>query len=443
MKQQLEPSETFDPQLRWASVLESVPSLPGVYWFLDENAKVLYVGKAKDLHKRVYSYTRVGKHSLKTLNLVLEAVELKFQVLTSELEALLIEAELINAHQPHYNLLLKDDKSPLYVIVTDDEFPRVLTARKQKVFGRKGIKAVFGPFPSTGQVRYVLKLARTIFPWCNEKKKTGKACFYVHVQLCSGACAGLVTKEAYGLMIDHLCAFLRGKTIEVVQQMKIELKLASETQQYEHAAMLRDQLQMIDEVTKQKRLMPLDMKLPQLLQQESDEMMLQLRRLVAKHLSIPKNYPLSRIEGYDISNTQGTEPSASMVVATQGRMTPSEYKMFNIRLGETPNDYGMLQEALTRRQKHPEWGMPDLLMIDGGKGQLRAALSVWEWSVPVCSLAKDPDRVFFYHPETKTYTMTLLKDGDPSSTLLRRIRDEAHRFAKKQHTRLRTKAVIK
>ncbi|MEK7458012.1 MAG: GIY-YIG nuclease family protein, partial [Patescibacteria group bacterium] len=137
-----------------------MPSSPGVYWFLDENAKVLYVGKAKDLHKRVYSYTRVGKHALKTLNLVLEAVKLKFQVLTSELEALLIEAELINAHQPHYNILLKDDKSPLYVIITNDEFPRVLTARKQKVFGRKGIKAVFGPFPSTGQVRYVLKLAR-------------------------------------------------------------------------------------------------------------------------------------------------------------------------------------------------------------------------------------------------------------------------------------------
>ncbi len=113
MKQPLEPSETFDPQLRWASVLESVPSSPGVYWFLDANAKILYVGKAKDLHKRIYSYTRVGKHALKTLHLVLEAVELKFQVLASELEALLIEAELINAHQPHYNMLLKDDKSPL------------------------------------------------------------------------------------------------------------------------------------------------------------------------------------------------------------------------------------------------------------------------------------------------------------------------------------------
>ena len=152
-------------------------------------------------------------------------------MLTSELEALLIEAELINAHQPHYNILLKDDKSPLYVIITNDEFPRVLTARKQKCLGEKVLKR-FGPFPSTGQVRYVLKLARTIFPWCNEKKKTGKAtgkttgkpCFYVHIQLCSGACAGLVTKQQYGLMIDHLCAFA-WKTIEVVQQMKIEMKL--------------------------------------------------------------------------------------------------------------------------------------------------------------------------------------------------------------------------
>lgn len=443
MKQQLETLGIFDQKLRWVSVLESVPPSPGVYWFLDGNAKVLYVGKAKDLRKRVYSYTRVGKHSRKTLNLVTEAHELRYKILNSELEALLIEAELINAHQPHYNILLKDDKSPLYIIITNDEFPRVLTARKQKVFGKKGIKAVFGPFPSTGEVRYVLKLARTIFPWCNEKKKTGKLCFYVHLQLCGGSCAGLVTKEQYGVMIDHLCSFLRGKTHEVVHQMKIEMKVASETQHFEKAAMLRDQLRMIDEVTKQKRLMPLDMKLPQLLQRESEEMVVQLRRLVAKHLSIPKNYPLTRIEGYDISNTQGTKPSASMVVATQGRMDPTEYKMFNIRLGETPNDYGMLREALVRRQNHPEWGMPDLLMIDGGKGQLRAALSVWHWIAPVCSLAKDPDRVFFYHTETKTYTMTPLKNGDPASTLLRRIRDEAHRFAKKQHVRRRTKTVLK
>lgn len=413
-----------------------------MYWFLDENAKVLYVGKAKDLRKRVSSYAQITRHGSKTLKLVFEAASLKFQTLASEFEALLVEAELIRAHQPHYNSLLKDDKSPLYIIITNEEFPRVVTAHKQKILNKKGIKAIFGPFPSTMSVRYVLKLARQIFKWCNEKRKTGKPCFYVHLQLCSGVCASKVSREEYLHMIDHLCAFLRGKTSEVVREMKQEMQLASEAKRFEEAAVLRDQITMIQEVTQQNRPLPFDMKLPQLMQEEGDEMRLQLRRMLAKHLSIPKSYPLLRIEGYDISNTQGMRPSASMVVATNGRMDPSEYKMFNIRLGEKPNDYGMMKEALLRRQFHAEWGIPDLVVIDGGKGQLRAALSVWEWLVPVCSLAKEPDRVFFYHPETKEYTMEILKDDDPAALLLRRIRDEAHRFAKKQHTRRRTKAVL-
>ena len=199
---------------------------------------------------------------------------------------------------------------------------------------------------------------------------------------------------------------------------------------------------MITYVTQHKRPLPLDMKLPQRIQEEAEEMMVQLRRLLQMHMSLPPNYPLHRIEGYDISNTQGTKPVAAMVVATDGQMDRTEYKMFNIQLGEKPNDYGMMKETLVRRQKHPEWGMPDLIMLDGGKGQLRAGVSIWKWSVPLCALAKDPDRVFFYNPQTQSFTMTTLTDGEPASTLLRRIRDEAHRFSKKQHSRRRTRAVI-
>lgn len=374
--------------------------------------------------------------------MVTEAASLKWSELSSELEALLVEAELIHAHQPHYNILLKDDKSPLYIVITDEPFPRVLTAHKRKVVSMQGIKRMFGPFPSSLQVRYVLHEARRIFQWCNEREKNNTACFYVHLQLCGGACAGKVTQEEYALMIQRLIAFLRGRTQDLTHEMKAEMKIASELQHYERAAILRDQLAMLAYVTTNKRPLPLDMKLPQLMQKEADEMMVQLRRLLQMHMSLPPNYPLHRIEGYDISNTQGTKPVAAMVVAIDGQMDNSEYKMFNIQLGEKPNDYGMMKEALLRRQKHPEWGIPNLVMLDGGKGQLRAGVAVWGWSVPLCALAKEPDRVFFYNPQTKEFTMTALTDGEPASTLLRRVRDEAHRFSKRQHSRRRTRAVI-
>ena len=414
-----------------------------MYWFLDQDSNVLYVGKAKNLKNRLTSYTRLRQHSAKTLQLVTTATEVKYKELSSELEALLVEAELIRSHQPKYNILLKDDKSPLYIVITNEQFPRVLTARKLHVPYRVPAKYTFGPFPSAAQVRYVLKVARPIFTWCNELKKTGKPCFYVHLQLCSGACAGTISPEEYDLIINHLAEFLRGKTHEVIKQMSSEMRIASEQQQYEKAATLRDQIQMIVNVTKEKRWSPADLHLPQLMQKEAEEMMIQLWRMISRHITLPKQYPLNRIEAYDISNTQGTNPTASMVVAVDGVVKPSEYRLFNIRSGETPNDYGMMKEALIRRQKHQEWGTPNLVVLDGGKGQLRAGLSVWSWSVPICALAKEPDRLFFYHPETKTYTFERLNNGDPAALLLRRLRDEAHRFAKKQHARRRTAAVIK
>lgn len=423
--------------------MDSAPSLPGVYWFLDDDANVLYVGKAKNLYKRLYSYTQIFRHNEKTTVLVTTATQVKFQELRSEFEALLVEAELIRVHQPQYNILLKDDKSPLYIFLTDEKFPRILTAHRQTIFKQNNSVDVFGPFPSSMQVRYVLKMIRPIFRWCNEKHKSAKPCFYVHLHLCSGACAGLIGEEDYKQSILHLRAFLHGKTKELTTELFDEMSRASSEKRYEIAAQLRDKIQMIREVTTTKHPLPQDLKLPQLLKKEGDEMMVQLRRVLAQHIAIPKQFPLERIEGYDISNTQGTNPTASMVVATQGKMDPSQYRIFNITLGETPNDYGMMKEVLTRRQRHPEWGVPNLVVVDGGRGQLRAAYTVWKWSSPVCSLAKEPDRLFFYNPKTKTYTTHRLQDNDLASILLRRIRDESHRFAKKQHTKRRTQSVIK
>ncbi|HZZ98420.1 MAG TPA: GIY-YIG nuclease family protein, partial [Candidatus Saccharimonadia bacterium] len=357
-----------------------------MYWFSRKDGKVIYVGKAKNLKRRVSSYAQPERVSGKTLRMVQEATRVQFQELSSELEALLVEAELIRIHQPHYNILLKDDKSPLYVVITADEFPRVLTARKKQLF-RSPIKGtVLGPFQSGYSVKQVLKLVRPIFPWCNEKKKTGKPCFYRHIGLCSGACTGEVTAEEYKAMIDQLKMFLRGKTSEVIRDLKLQMQSASELKLYEKAAIFRDQIRMIQEVTTSKRVLGPELHIPQLSLLQTQEMLVRLTRLISTYISLPKTFIFHRIEGYDISNTQGTKPVASMVVFTDGQPDKAEYRMFNIRLGEKPNDYGSLREALTRRQNHPEWKAPDLVLIDGGKGQLRAVISVWEQTTPVVSL---------------------------------------------------------
>ncbi|OGJ21725.1 MAG: hypothetical protein A2804_00180 [Candidatus Pacebacteria bacterium RIFCSPHIGHO2_01_FULL_46_10] len=399
------------------------------------------MGKAKNLKKRVSSYAR-PQVAGKTKLLVEEAVTLKHSILHSELEALLVEAELVRSYQPTYNILLKDDKTPLYIVITKETFPRVLTARKKSLLYTQQKGTIFGPFPSAYKVRQVLHIARRIFPWCNERIKTGKPCFYFHLGLCSGACAGKIKTEEYQQTIVHLKEFLRGKTSKLLSSMKVELKRASATQDFEKAALYRDQMRMIEEVTKNPHILGPNLDLPQLSSLESENMLAELRRVLSQYISLPKTYVLERIEGYDISNTQGLRPVASMVVFTHGRADTQEYKSFNIRLGETPNDYGMLQEALTRRQLHPEWGMPNVVLIDGGKGQLRAALSVWKWQTPVVSLAKDPDRLLIYNQETERYTEHPLRERDPASILLQRVRDEAHRFAKSRHARRRTKSVL-
>lgn len=413
-----------------------------MYWFSKQDGKVIYVGKAINLKRRVSSYAQRDRVTGKTAKMVEEAVRLQFNVLSSELEALLVEAELIRLHQPYYNILLKDDKSPLYIVITHEEFPRVLTARKKQLLRTPMKGTVFGPFPSGYSVRQVLELVRHIFPWCNEKKKTGKPCFYRHIGLCSGACTGEVSAEEYKAMIDQLKKFLRGKTSEVVRDLKLQMESASDLKMFEKAAMFRDQIRMIQEVTTTKRVFGPQLHLPQLSKLESQEALVQLTRLISTYISLPKSFVFHRIEGYDISNTQGTNPTASMVVFTDGQADTSEYRSFNIRLGETPNDFGSIREAVTRRQNHPEWKFPDLVLIDGGKGQLRTAVSVWRQTTPVVSLAKEPDRLVMYDRENKTFTLVPLQAEDLGARLLRRVRDESHRFAKKNHMRRRTKSIL-
>lgn len=472
-----------------------MPSLPGVYWFLDGNGDVLYVGKAKVLKNRLTQYARKQDDRPQIDKLLSQVNSVRFQILQSEVEALLVEAELIRRYQPSFNILLKDDKSNLYICIGPGEFPRVFTARKAEVLHASEKWTTFGPFQSGYKVRQVMEIARRIFKWCEKPlqrqqatdystknntkrnnpvaselspvdlKHNARPCFYYHLGLCTGACTGKVSAPEYEVMIGNLKQFLRGKTSELVKQFKAEIEVLSEEEHFEKAAIVRDQLDALITVTSPKYRLRPDMTIPVLTDKMEEEALVSFRSVLRQYLSLPANTPIHRIEGYDISNIQGTNASCSMVVAIDGVMTNSEYKHFGIKTLNTPNDFAMLKEALTRRQNHPEWGMPDVLLIDGGKGQLRSVLSIWNWQTVVVSIAKKPDRLIIpiigrkafgkshlaakespksnaQGPMSISYKEIELTPDLPATRLLQSIRDESHRFAKRLHKIKRDKDMI-
>jgi excinuclease ABC subunit C len=429
--------------------------LPGVYWFLEKENKVLYVGKAKNLKKRLSQYTQLKRLPLKIKSMVLLADQVKFKTLSSELEALLIEAELIRLHQPNFNSQLKDDKSPIYVLITQENYPKVLTIRKKDLDRTKVRGTILGPFPSSYKIKEVLKLVRKIFTWCDNpialnKTHRQQACFYYHLDQCPGACLGKISSQDYQENIKQLILFLKGKKKTVIKNIKAKLKESSANMEYEKASFFRDQLTMIKDVTSNHFQLQPTLILPNLINQTKAQSLLNLRKLLSTYMPLPKSYLLNRIEGYDVSNTSGKLASVAMVVFINGQPVKKEYKLFNIKTLTTPNDYQMLKEALLRRQNHPEWGKPDLIIIDGGKGQLRAALNVWQWHAPVISIVKNPDRIIIPNQLAKkksnrlaiTYKVITMPKTHPTLHLTQHIRNESHRFSKKQHQRRRLKEMF-
>lgn len=460
--------------LKWLEYYQKSPHKPGVYWFINAKGNVIYVGKAKDLKNRLTSYTQLTQLHGKTKRMVMEATMLKFEVQESELVALLVEAELIRLHQPQFNILLKDDKTPLYIYVTKDLYPQVKTIRKKEVkrlMVREGLgkQDIFGPYQSAYRAKEILKMVRPIFRWCdhpisqkeyeklqenggtfNGEIVKARPCFYYHIQRCSGACIGKISPDEYQNMIDQLRKFLTGKSKEVLHFFKDQMSVSSENQEYELAAQYRDGIRLIEGFLKPTFKIKPDLKLPKLYESMVHEGLVHLRKEIRQFYSLSKDYPLHRIEGFDVSNIQGKNAAVSMVVFTEGKPDKANYRVFNIRTLDTPNDYHMMKEAVTRRQNHPEWGQPSLILIDGGRGQLRSALSVWDWDVPVVSIVKNPDRLvipIFEDPSNRNltnikYHFVHFPEDHPTLTLLRQIRDESHRFAKKQHTKLRNRAIV-
>ncbi len=417
----------------------SLPEKPGVYLFKDLSNKVIYVGKAKNLKKRVSSYFQKSAHDAKTTLLVADIKNVDHITVNSELEAFLLEAELIRRYKPYYNIRFTDDKSYPYIMISGGAIPYVSIVRKKNT--KKA--SYFGPYPDAGSVKVVLKLLRRIFPYESVKNHSKRKCLYYHLGLCPCVQTIPSNLSQYKKNISNMKKFLKGDSQAVLKSLLNEQKESVKREEFEQASILQSQINSIKRITEKKYDPFVYLTKPDVqLEREANEN-LDLQKLLFEHgLDIPV---LKRIECYDISNFQGTNATGGMTVFINGTSSTSDYRKFRIRRPNTPDDFAMHQEVMSRRIKHLEdWGEPDLLIIDGGKGQVSSVMEVLAHlniKFPVIGLAKKFEAIIIPEKETRRYVFQEVRVSlsRPALNLVRRIRDEAHRFAINYHRTLRSK----
>ena len=401
---------------------DKLPECPGVYLMKNAEGTVIYVGKATSLKRRVPNHF-IRPHSPQIAEMTTKVVEIDYIEKPTALEALILEANLIKYYFPKYNIRDRDNKSFLYLVITDEDFPRPLLIRGTDLEEQqaKKAKAVFGPYTSPRSLRAALDYIRKIFPWSTCLPGQPRACFYVHLGLCPGVCIGTADKKAYAKTIRDLIAFFEGRKEEIVKRYQKEMKKLAAEQRFEEATVIRNRLfslEHIQDIAIMKR---------------EDEEVDRIREGEA---------PIDlygRIEGYDISNISGTSSVASMVVFENGAPAKAEYRKFRIKSVVGANDVASLQEVLMRRFRN-DWRKPDLLLIDGGLPQVHAVEQVihhLNLGIPVVGIAKGPERkrndVICGSKVNKAICDICEKQVD----LLAAVRDEAHRFAIGYHRNLR------
>lgn len=395
-----------------ASDYKSLPETPGVYVMKDAAGRILYVGKAGNLRRRVSSYFE-RPHDVRIQTLVARIATIDHEDTDTAIEALILEAELIRKFSPPFNVREKDDKSFLYIEITKEKFPRVLLVRGRDIMRKS--ERQFGPFTSASSAREALKILRKIFPWStHDPDRIGtfkRPCFDYEIGLCPGTCIGAISRTDYLKNISHLKLFLEGKKAWVVKNLEKEMAAASKKLEFEKAAKLRRQIFALKHIEDTAFI------------SDSEIVMPKAGDLAARPF---------RIEGYDISNISGTSAVGSMVVFENGKPNKDEYRKFKIRTVFGSNDVGMLTEVLTRRFRHAGWRLPDLILIDGGLPQTNAAYRAMRAAgvkIPLVGLAKGPER--------KRNDIVGAVPKNVSLKTLIQVRDEAHRFAISYHKALR------
>jgi excinuclease ABC subunit C len=398
----------------------AAPERPGVYIMKDSRGAVLYVGKAKSLRRRLNNY--LAPRDAKTGVLMRSAVTVELRLCASESIALLVEAGLIRTLKPKYNVSLRDDKSFPLVKMTNEPYPCVCITRRREHDGAR----YFGPYTSARLLRDALKTIRRFFPYRTCSRMPQEACLYYRLGLSPGPCIGRISRAAYARTLENIALLLEGKTDAVVKLLLKRMKQASACQRYEEAGKLRDQVSALSVFERAR------------IDARGTDQLDDLKNL----LGLPRQ-PL-RIEAFDVSNIGGRQATASMVSFFMGEPDKNEYRRFRIKTVRGPDDYAMMAEAVRRRYarlKAARMRLPDLILIDGGRGHLETALrelSRLGVDVPVASIAKE-----FEHVYVKGVDQPIVCRRDtPALNLIRRVRDEAHRFAVAYHHVLRRKRML-
>ncbi|TFE67303.1 excinuclease ABC subunit UvrC [Methylacidiphilum caldifontis] len=411
--------------------IRDLPHKPGVYLFKDRLNRVIYVGKAVDLHKRVSQYfhpSRKRRADRKLIALVEAIADLEFYSVHSEAEALLLEGRLIKEFRPRYNVSFRDDKRFLLVKVDLTEpFPRFQVTRLKKQDNAR----YFGPFASSGALRTTLNIMKKKFGLrsCNAlipTEKDYKHCLDHIIKNCSAPCIGKISQAEYLERVKMACAFLEGKSKEMIEEIRAKMEQAAQAFDFEKAAELRDLLEALEETTRPARRFV--KQLPQISSPHED--------LEALKSALSLSKPPLLIECFDISNISSTHKVASMVSFREGKAERSAYRRYRIKTVEGQDDFACMEEVIRRRYKRvlDEAGnLPDLIVVDGGKGQLSSALKALQSlglnNICVIGLAKENEEIY-----RKGFSEPLILDkSDKALRLLQRIRDEAHRVANAYH----------
>ncbi len=393
------------------------------------------MGKAVNLKKRVSSYFLNKTLGEKTKALVSQIKTIKTISVTSEVESFLLEERLVKKYRPRFNISLKDDKAyPLVKITTKDKYPAIFIVRRED--DTKSL--YFGPYTSANSLRTVLKIIRRIFPYQSVARHGSGLCLYYHLGLCP--CPSVTNDQNYKKTIKHVINFLNGNTKKVIKDLEKERDKLSKKLGYENASLLQKKIDAINLITSPFYKPFVYEENPNF---KSDVLQKELNSLIQilnqESLGVKK---LERIECYDISNIQGKSATASMVVLKNGEKDTSSYRRFKIRgfYNNKANDFAMLSEVLKRRFNHNEWPFPDLLVIDGGKGQVSSVLKVLSKlnvKIPLIGLAKKEETII-----TSALKEIKLPRDSKALLLIIKIRNEAHRFAITYHKKLRSKLFI-
>ncbi len=415
---------------------KKLPDAPGVYFFLGKDKKILYIGKATSLKSRVRSYFSgdlMASRGPLLVDMVEKATSIDWRETDSVLEALILEANLIKTHKPRYNTDLKDDKSFNYVVITREDFPRVLLVRGKELETLHRNSSIsftplhtFGPFPHGSQLKEALRIVRKIFPYrdtctpCMERKENVaevspprpsgglssakcRPCFNRHIGLCPGVCSGEISKTEYRKIVRRIALLFAGKKPQLLKGLERDMNTAAKHEQFEEAARLRGQVFALNHI--------------------------QDVSLIKRELRHPSTIRSTRIEAYDAAHLQGSAAVGVMVVVDGGEVQKSEYRKFILRATKQGDDAGALREILSRRLAHAppdgDWSLPRLIVVDGSTAQLNAAKKVLDeygMQILLVGVVKDEK-----HRPREILGDTHVVAGNEQAILLANA--EAHRYA--------------